>query len=207
MQSSQTSPPESAPTADQILDVAEALIQRRGYNAVSYADLAAELDLTTAAIHYHYPSKADLGQAVVARYRRTNAEKRAAIRARADTVRERLRQYVDLYVDVLAEGGLCLCGGLAADAATLPEAVRREVRGFFDDQETWLTGVLEEGTDRGVGLSGCKTPRQAAALFLAALEGAMITHRAQDRDHDAYRDSLRRLIDTVAASEAEPPPL
>ncbi len=188
-----------SPTADRILDAAQDLVQRRGYNAVSYGDLAAELDLTTAAIHYHFPSKADLGQAVVARYRRANADERAAIRARTDTVRERLEQYVDLYADVLAGGGLCLCGVLAADAATLPREVRREVQGFFDDQTDWLASVLAEGPDVTTRLQGCESPRQAAELFLAAVQGAMLTHRTPRNQLNAYRASLRGLIDTIAA--------
>ena len=186
-------------TATRILDAAQDLVQRRGYNAVSYGDLAAELDLTTAAIHYHFPSKADLGQAVVARYRRANAEERAAIRARTDTVREHLEQYVDLYADVLAGGGLCLCGVLAADAATLPSEVHREVQGFFDDQTDWLTSVLAEGPDVTARLKGCESPRQAAELFLATVEGAMLTHRTPRNQLNAYRASLRCLIDTIAA--------
>jgi len=186
-------------TATRILDAAQDLVQRRGYNAVSYGDLAAELDLTTAAIHYHFPSKADLGQAVVARYRRANAEERAAIRTRTDTVRERLEQYVDLYADVLAGGGLCLCGVLAADAATLPSEVHREVQGFFDDQTDWLTSILAEGTDAERRLEGCESPRQVAELFLAAVEGAMLTHRTPRNELRTYRATLRCLIDTIAA--------
>jgi len=186
-------------TATRILDAAQDLVQRRGYNAVSYGDLAAELDLTTAAIHYHFPSKADLAQAVVARYRRANAEERAAIRTRTDSLRERLTQYVDLYADVLKDGGLCLCGVLAADNATLPAEVRREVQGFFDDQTDWLTSILAEGADVDRRLKGCESSRQAAQLLLAAVEGAMLTHRSPRNELRSYRATLRCLIDTLAA--------
>ena len=55
-------------TATRILDVAERLVQVRGFNAFSYADVAAELQITKAALHYHFASKADLGSALVARY-------------------------------------------------------------------------------------------------------------------------------------------
>jgi len=199
MEDSDASPSEAGTTADRILDVAQEMIQRRGYNAVSYGDLAAELDLTTAAIHYHFPSKADLGQAVVARYRRANAEERRAIRGRTNSLRERLTQYVDLYADVLKDGGLCLCGVLAADDATLPAEVRREVQGFFDDQTDWLTSILAEGADVERCLEGCESPRQAAELFLAAVEGAMLTHRTPRNQLRRYRATLRCLIDSVAA--------
>lgn len=186
-----------SPTADRILDAAQDLVQRRGYNAVSYGDLAAELDLTTAAIHYHYPSKADLGQALVARYRRVNAQKRATIVAQTEDLRGRLRAYVVLYADILEDGGFCLCGGLAAAESTLPEAVQREVRRFFVDQEDWLTTIIAEGATDPTGLNGCETPREVAALFLAAVEGAMLTSRHRPSAPEAYRDSLQNLIDTI----------
>lgn len=195
MQDSETSPAEETTTAGRILDLAQEQIQRCGYNAVSYGDLADALNLTTAAIHYHFPSKPDLGQALVARYREQNAELRAAIWDEEDALRERLVRYVDGYVEILEDGGLCLCGMLAADDETLPEEVRRDVYRFFAEQEDWLTEVIAE-TDDGAGLAGYDAPREVAELLLAAIEGTMLTVR--DRGPETYRDRLYRLIDTIA---------
>ena len=55
-------------TGEQILDRAEALIQTRGYSAFSYQDISEALGIRKASIHYHFPSKTDLGIAVVDRY-------------------------------------------------------------------------------------------------------------------------------------------
>src|SRR5215211_135610 len=49
-------------TADRILDLAERLVQTRGFNGFSYADIASELGLTKASLHYHFPTKAELGR-------------------------------------------------------------------------------------------------------------------------------------------------
>jgi len=194
---SPTTEEERPDTASQILDAAQDLIQRRGYNAVSYGDLAAELDLTTAAIHYHFPSKPDLGTALVARYRQTNAETRAAIQKDEDFPRAQLERYVEEYVSILESGGLCLCGVLATGDETLPAPVRQEVHGFFSDQEEWLAQVIGNTRDDGWGLPGCKSPRKIAELLLATIEGAMLT--ARDRGPENYRATLHRLIDTVVA--------
>ena len=55
-------------TATRILDVAERLAQTRGFNGFSYADIAAEVGITKAALHYHFATKAGLGQALIGRY-------------------------------------------------------------------------------------------------------------------------------------------
>jgi TetR/AcrR family transcriptional repressor of nem operon len=52
---------------DEIITVADALIRERGYNAFSYADISKELNIKNASIHYYFPSKADLGIAVINR--------------------------------------------------------------------------------------------------------------------------------------------
>jgi TetR/AcrR family transcriptional repressor of nem operon len=59
--------PMPASTAERTLDVAERLLQVRGFNGFSYADIAAELGVTKASLHYHFPSKAELGDALIAR--------------------------------------------------------------------------------------------------------------------------------------------
>ena len=63
-----TAPKQRSETAEQILDLAETLIQTRGYSAFSYQDIADALGIRKASIHYHFPSKTELGIAVIDRY-------------------------------------------------------------------------------------------------------------------------------------------
>src|SRR5437879_7928260 len=88
-------------TAAQILDVAERLAQVRGFNGFSYADVAAELGITKAALHYHFASKADLGEALIGRYAARFSEALTAIDAAAPAASAKLRGYAELYLDVL----------------------------------------------------------------------------------------------------------
>ena len=54
-------------TAEQILDTMQDLIQVRGFNAVSYQDIADRIGIRKASIHYHFPTKFALGAAVIER--------------------------------------------------------------------------------------------------------------------------------------------
>jgi AcrR family transcriptional regulator len=53
-------------TPARIPDAADALVQVRGFNGFSYADISAELGITNAALHYHFAGNADLGEALAA---------------------------------------------------------------------------------------------------------------------------------------------
>ncbi len=57
-----------ADTSQRILDTAERLVQTRGFNGFSYADIATTLGVTKASLHYHFPAKAELGQRLIERY-------------------------------------------------------------------------------------------------------------------------------------------
>src|SRR5438045_166348 len=123
--------------AKAILDVAEQLVQTRGYNGFSYADIAAELGVTKASLHYHFPSKAALGCALIERYQATFGAALEAIDQQAPKPREKLRQYVELYDSVLRNDRMCLCGMLAAEYTTLPGPMQAGLKGFFDANERW----------------------------------------------------------------------
>jgi len=184
-------PPPS--TADRILDVAEGLVQSRGYSAFSYADIAEALQIRKASIHYHYPSKGELTRAVAARHRAAFARRLAALdQERADPTR-RVMRYVRLLQDALRQGDhMCLYGMLASDAAVLPEAVRAEVGAFFADQERWLSRVLAEGRQTGeFRFEG--RPEATAASLLAGLEGAMLLARWRG-EVGAYASVALRLV-------------
>jgi len=170
--------PAPAATAGRILDIAERLVQTRGYNGFSYADISSELRIRNASVHYHFPSKTDLGRRLVARYRENFMAALARLdREHADTGK-RLKAYTALWTKVLRDRDrMCLCGMMAADLATLPKSVRAEIRRFFDENETWLVRVLREGQKAGaLRLSG--TPEVEARLMTTGLEGGMLVARS-----------------------------
>src|SRR6187401_2663057 len=95
-------------TAVRILDVAERLAQKRGFNGFSYAYIATELAVTKASLHYHFATKAVLGRALIARYHEVFARLLGEIDAQTKSAAEKLRRYVDLYRGVLADDRMCL---------------------------------------------------------------------------------------------------
>src|SRR3954454_1089043 len=90
-----------ADTASRILDVAERLVQIRGFNGFSYADIAAELDITKASLHYHFPGKAELGEALIRRYTVRFTEALDAIDSRDVDALAKLDAYARIYGNVL----------------------------------------------------------------------------------------------------------
>ena len=162
-------------TATRILDVAERLVQVRGFNGFSYADIAAELHITKAALHYHFAGKADLGTALIARYADRFAEALAEVDARGDAS-AKLAGYADLYLQVLRGRKMCLCGMLAAEYQTLPQPMQDAVIRFFDRNETWLQDVLEQGLQDG-SLQFAGSARDSARMIVGGLEGAMLVAR------------------------------
>src|SRR5580693_758470 len=130
-------------TATRILDTAEGLVQVRGFNGFSYADISAEVGITKAALHYHFAGKADLGLALITRYASRFGEALAAIDTPDATPDGRLAGYASLYAQVLRQERMCLCGMLAAEYQTLPRPMQEAVTAFFDANENWLEKVLE----------------------------------------------------------------
>jgi len=124
-------------TRDRILDHAQKLIRLRGCNGFSYRDLADHVGVKTSSIHYYFPSKDDLlFEAVLAYSTRTLAALRAIdAQLPAD---EKLDRYVDMSVELSNGEEICLCGMLAADLASVPERVAREIQGFVQANEAWL---------------------------------------------------------------------
>ena len=183
-------------TAGQILDVAERLVQERGFNGFSYADVAEELGISKAALHYHFASKAELGEALVERYAIRFTDALAQVDERITDAREKLRAYAQLYADVFSDERMCLCGMLAADYATLPDPMRTRVVTFFDDNEAWLVDVLEDGRAAGtVRFDG--PPEAIARTLVGGLEGAMLVSRPYG-DVSRFRDAAALLIAGLA---------
>jgi TetR/AcrR family transcriptional repressor of nem operon len=184
-----------ASTAQRILDIAEQLVQSRGYNGFSYADIAGELGITKASLHYHFASKAELGEALIERYSANFAEALERIDSTCPGARAKLNAYAGLYADVLREDRMCLCGMLAAEYQTLPARMHGSVIRFLDHNVTWLADVLAEGQSDGE-LSFDGSPADAAQTVLSTLQGAMLVARPYG-ELARFQAATARTIDSL----------
>lgn len=180
----------------EILHAARMLMMDRGFNGFSFRDVAADVGIKSASIHYHYATKADLSKAAARAYGEAFMDVVAQIEG--DSAPDMLRAYGGLFVATLCEEGrLCLCGMLAADVASLPDHVRDEVQNFFDAQNRWIETVLRKGQLAGEIRSDIDAA-QCAKTFVSSLEGAMLISRGIDQPQD-LEQALEMLIQLVQA--------
>src|SRR3954447_5095401 len=187
-------------TTSRILDVAERLLQVRGYNGFSYGDVATELGITRAALHYHYPGKAELGQALIDRYANRFSAALTRLDATAPDAPAKLRGYADLYIDVVSADRMCLCGMLAAEHRTLPDPLQQAVCDFFSANDVWLRKVIEDGCADG-SLPCPGTPQASASMVLGTLEGGMLIARL-DGDVTRFAATADQLLAGLMAAPA-----
>lgn len=154
-------------SASQILEIAERRMRLAGYNAVSYRDIAAEMGIKSASLHYHFPKKENMGVALVRRYSKAFQDRLTEKTYRETDPQKKLTAFVDIYRYALKQQGLiCLCAVLGAEASGLPEAVTREVKAFFETNIIWISTTY--------AAMGIKDPEEHAKTTLSLLEGAMI---------------------------------
>jgi TetR/AcrR family transcriptional regulator, transcriptional repressor for nem operon len=186
-------------TADRILDVAETLVQTRGFNGFSYAHIAEALGVTKASLHYHFRGKADLGEALIARYTERFSAALEEIDRRETSAKAKLAAYAELYSGVLRGQRMCLCGMLAAEYATLPKPIGAAIVRFFDANQAWLSRVLADGrAAHQISFDG--DPADGAQAIIAGLEGAMLVARPYG-DPARFDTAARRLLATFGSPE------
>jgi TetR/AcrR family transcriptional repressor of nem operon len=168
-----------------ILEHAGNLLRTRGFNAFSHRDLATLTGVKSSSIHYHFPTKQDVGIALIRQYRENTALLLQSLRELP--LSERLAGFVAPFIDIAQQGHQwCLAGMLASDFDSLDETLRKEVRQFFDLAEGWLA-------DQARAYQPLMTEKEALAnaqSAMALLEGAQLlarTHQDQQRMHNALK--------------------
>ncbi|MEE8583752.1 MAG: TetR/AcrR family transcriptional regulator [Acidobacteriota bacterium] len=164
---------------EQILDVATELVQTRGYSAFSYQDLSDRLGITKASIHYHFPSKEELGKAVAERYSRQVSSYLDGVEAKSDGPWERLDGYLEMVLGIMkTRDRICAAGSVQSEINVVPAAMGETMCALARHVVGWIANVIEEGRKQGV----MQFPGQAsdhAAMIFSAAQGAMQYGRAQ----------------------------
>jgi AcrR family transcriptional regulator len=165
-----------AQTRSQILSLAEAHMMRGGYGAFSFGDIARVLGVKPAAIHYHFPSKADLALAVIEGYGHRFEAWAASTRDLPPA--ERLLAYFEIGRRFAAQGLVCPLTLVIAQQEAVPESVVVAVRGVQEQILAFYTETLEAARRSGAAhFSGAAEDQ--GALIGCTLIGAQLLARVQ----------------------------
>jgi TetR/AcrR family transcriptional regulator, transcriptional repressor for nem operon len=151
--------------AIEILDAAEIRVRSGGFESVSYRDLAADVGIKAASVHYHFPQKALLGKALVDRYREKLLTALGPVDLTQASIESHLQRLCDTYIAAVKDEGLiCLGCILGAGSQDLPEPVSGAVSQFFTSLLEWTETALGDRLDA--------TP--LAIHIIGMLQGTMI---------------------------------
>lgn len=135
--------PPLSDTATAILDAAEAMMRSGGYHAASFRDIAAAVKIKSASVHYHFPTKEDLGAAVLRRYLDRTLAALGDPLDPAQSPEALLEAYVNLFRRARNESSKnCLCGVIMMEAQGLPDKVSEAAREFLQVHADWLAAVF-----------------------------------------------------------------
>ncbi|MGY4283984.1 TetR/AcrR family transcriptional repressor of nem operon [Bradyrhizobium sp. LM2.7] len=174
----------SSSAREAILAAARRTAEAHGYGGLNFRDLAAEVGIKAASIHYHFPSKADLGAAVARRYWEDTAAALESMLAETPDPLRCLQRYPDIFRKALESGNrMCLHSFMAAEHDDLPDTVKQEVQTFADVNVAWLSKVLS-----AAGLADAEQSEGRARAIFAAIAGAQLL--ARSRSDLALYDAL-----------------
>jgi AcrR family transcriptional regulator len=158
---------ESVLTAERILEAAEEVLRRFGPTKASVVDVARALGVSHGSVYRHFPSKAALRDAVLARWlERITAPLAAASHSNA-VAPERLRHWFDLLLASKrqrAQADPELFATYVALTAEAPEVIKAHVADLVGQIAAMIAAGVAEGT-----LQSADPARTAQAVFDATV--------------------------------------
>jgi len=162
-----------------IMDAAERRIQLGGFGGFSFREIAADVGIKSASVHYHFPTKDDLAAAVIRRWAEHTSEVvDEELKKDPDPVRAWTRAFRGT---AYSDAHMCPCTVLGAASQHLPEQVAKEVKSFFKMCQKKLVAAGLSPTD--------------AAKLLSTITGALVVANAlgDTAEYDrATRDLARQ---------------
>jgi TetR/AcrR family transcriptional repressor of nem operon len=159
-----------------LLKAAEDKVRSGGYSNFSFRELAKEVGIKSASVHYHFPTKADLGAELARQY----TDHFINLLGDPAVLKKAGENPIDVFVTqfrraLLEDKKMCLCGLLGAETDCLPEKVKDETKRFFRLNLDWLQIAHK--------LDDVNDVEQKAAKTLSLLEGAMMISKALGDNH------------------------
>lgn len=185
-----------ATTRESLLEAAGNLVQEVGWASFSFRDLADRVGIRSPSIHYHFPTKADLGVALVTWMRERRWEKECLLVELHPNPRDRLIALGDLIAECSCDGNRsCPIYALQAEYSVLPEGMQAALKGWIDDCLASLARWLDEGRASGVLRFSGSATLEAMVVWSVLQQGTQLHRTHPDTDYPAI---IRQLVDTIS---------
>lgn len=178
----------------QILDIANRLIQTKSFTGFSFQEIADELGISKTAIHSHYRTKETLGNALLDYYfEQTISAHRIA--EKGVTVWKKFDNYIaELVAVTLAKNQICTTTILQAEYNLIPNSMQQGVNKILQEDRQWLAHLLQQGLDDG-SMQFQGSVQNQALFILTTLQGALIIGRADGiAEFDVVINQLKIMI-------------
>lgn len=130
----------AATTRQQIVDAADQLFYENGFEATSFADIAEVVGLSRGNFYYHFKTKNEILDAVIAQRVRNTRTMLDAWEIEATTPDERIRTFIHILImnrtKIMSYG--CPVGTLCNELAKLDHVAKNEATRLFTLFRDWL---------------------------------------------------------------------
>lgn len=186
-------------TRDLIVEKADSLFYEAGYEATSFAEIAAALGISRGNFYHHFKTKDAILDAVIARRIERTRTMLDGWQAEGDDPRERILSFIHMLIanraKIMAFG--CPVGTLCAELAKLDHVAQgaaAEIFGLFRD---WLAGQFRA--------LGAGDRAEALALHLLAWSQGVAVMATAFRDESFIRREVAGIEHWLATLQDLPP--
>jgi len=179
-------------TKTNILDVAEDLVRRVGLNAMSYKHISDAVGIRKASIHYHFPQKKDMVDALLLRCDTTYGARYQAVVDENCLAPQKLRLIAEVFADGLKNNKLCLVGMISSDMSTLEEPSCKILENILQSTVALYSAVFRQGREEG-SLVFSGTDENAGYAYFSYLVGGQISARVKG-GLGAFNSSTETII-------------
>lgn len=181
-----------ASTKEEIVKLGEHLILAKGYNAFSYNDISSTLGIKNAAVHYHFPTKADLGVAVL-HGQKVNLELLIQKVQHKDPL-TKLKAFLQIYSHHKSENHICIVGSLATDLHSLDTFIEKDLKDLTATILTWVTTILQEGKETNIFVFEGSARTKALMIITNMLASLQLCRLTGDADFKKIKDTVLKDI-------------
>lgn len=182
-------------TRDQIIEAADRLFYRQGYDHTSFADIAAVVQISRGNFYHHFESKDEILGAVIEE--RLAGTRRMLARWESEGKRpaDRIRSFIHILLmnqdDIQRYG--CPVGTLCTELAKLNHGSRKEANQLFELFQTWLA--------RQFRLLGREVDADILAMHLLARSQGVATLANAFRDRMFVEREVEQMCEWLRSVE------